>query len=102
MPDELSLGVEEMEETYARAQVNLDFHRFASVKPEFRGERIGYGITIPSNARHAQEAAQFIAFLLGPEGRAVRTFEYFRHIQLVSILLWAPCHPVPGISRSAG
>jgi molybdate/tungstate transport system substrate-binding protein len=71
LPDALNLGVEAMEETYARAQVDLDFRRFASIKPQFRGERIGYGITIPSNARHPQEAVQFVAFLLGPEGRAV-------------------------------
>ncbi|HAE59946.1 MAG TPA: hypothetical protein DCG54_10695, partial [Anaerolineae bacterium] len=49
----------------------LDFRRFASVKPEFRGERIGYGITIPSSAPHPNEAALFIAFLLSPEGRAI-------------------------------
>jgi molybdate/tungstate transport system substrate-binding protein len=71
LPDALNLGAEAMEERYARAQVDLDFRRFASIKPQFRGERIGYGITIPSNAQHPQEAAQFIAFLLGPEGRAV-------------------------------
>ena len=52
-------------------QVDLDFQRFATVKPEFRGERIAYGITIPSNAPHPEEAALFIAFLLGPEGQAV-------------------------------
>jgi molybdate/tungstate transport system substrate-binding protein len=71
LPDALNLGAEAMEETYARAQVTLDFRRFATIKPQFRGEQIGYGITIPSNARHAKEAVQFIAFLLGPEGRAV-------------------------------
>ncbi len=56
-------------------QVNLDFQRFATVKPEFRGERIGYGITIPANAPHPEEAALFIAFLLGPEGRAIMAGE---------------------------
>ena len=77
LPDALNLRVEAMEETYARAQVNLDFRRFASVKPQFQGERIGYGITIPSNAKHAEEAALFIAFLLRPGGRAV--MEEFSH-----------------------
>ncbi len=52
-------------------QVKLDFQRFASVKPVFTGEAIGYGITIPSNAPQPELAARFIAFLLGPEGRAV-------------------------------
>jgi molybdate/tungstate transport system substrate-binding protein len=71
LPDELNLSVAASEERYSRVQVDLDFRRFASIKPQFRGERIGYGITIPSNALHPEEAALFIAFLLGPEGRAV-------------------------------
>ncbi|MBN1579752.1 MAG: tungstate ABC transporter substrate-binding protein WtpA [Anaerolineae bacterium] len=71
LPDELNLSVAELESSYSRVQVNLDFRRFASIKPQFRGERIGYGITIPSNALHPEEAALFIAFLLSPEGRAV-------------------------------
>jgi len=52
-------------------QVRLDFQRFASVKPEFDGEVIGYGVTIPSNAPHPKQAEDLIAFLLGPKGRAV-------------------------------
>ncbi|MBN1933766.1 MAG: tungstate ABC transporter substrate-binding protein WtpA [Anaerolineae bacterium] len=71
LPDALNLGAEGREEAYSRVQVNLDFRRFATIKPQFRGERIGYGITIPSSAPHPEEAALFIAFLLGPEGRAV-------------------------------
>jgi molybdate/tungstate transport system substrate-binding protein len=69
LPEAVNLGAENID--YSSVQVNLDFQRFATVKPEFRGERIGYGITIPSNAPHPKEAALFIAFLLGPEGRAV-------------------------------
>jgi molybdate/tungstate transport system substrate-binding protein len=67
----VNLGAEEYEDIYNTVQVNLDFKRFASVKAEFRGERIGYGITIPSSALHPEEASLFIAFLLGPEGRAI-------------------------------
>jgi molybdate/tungstate transport system substrate-binding protein len=69
LPDALNLGVDGYD--YSKVQVNLDFKRFTSVKPEFRGERIGYAVTIPSNAPHPKEAALFIAFLLGPEGRAI-------------------------------
>ena len=68
LPDEENLGSAEHEADYGRVQVNLDFRRFATVKPKFRGERIGYGITIPANAPHPVEASQFIAFLLGPRG----------------------------------
>lgn len=71
LPDELNLGVEGYESTYNQVLVSLDFQRFATVKPEFRGEQIGYGITIPNNALHSQEAVRFIAFLLGPQGRKI-------------------------------
>jgi len=76
LPDEVNLGMDGMEQVYGKVQVNLDFQRFASVKPVFQGERIGYGITIPSNAPHPQEAELFIAFLLGPEGRALMAADY--------------------------
>ncbi len=71
LPDAINLGEQEYNHTYSTVQVNLDFQRFASVKPQFRGERIGYGITIPSNAPHPIDAELFIAFLLGPEGRSI-------------------------------
>ena len=51
--------------------MRLDFQRFASVKPQFNGEVIGYGVTIPTNAPHPRQAEDLIAFLLGPKGRAV-------------------------------
>jgi molybdate/tungstate transport system substrate-binding protein len=71
LPAEVNLGEPSQEELYKQVQVNLDFQRFATVKPQFRGERIGYGITIPASAPHPKEAAQFIAFLLSPEGRSL-------------------------------
>ncbi len=71
LPNEVNLGEAAFENLYQGVQVNLDFQRFASVKPEFRGERIGYGITIPSSAPHPREAALFIAFLLSSEGRTI-------------------------------
>jgi len=74
LPDALNLGAENTD--YSKVVIDLDFHRFASVKPEFRGERIGYGITIPANAPHPGAAAQFVQFLLGPEGRAIMTRDY--------------------------
>jgi molybdate/tungstate transport system substrate-binding protein len=70
LPDALNLGEAADQQTYSNVQVNEDSQRFASVKPVFRGERIGYGITIPSNAPHPETAALFIRFLLSPEGRA--------------------------------
>ena len=71
LPDEVNMGEAAFENLYKSVQVNLDFRRFATVKPEFRGERIGYGITIPSSSPNPEAAALFIEFLLSPEGRAV-------------------------------
>ncbi len=76
LPDEENLGSAEREADYGRVQVSLDFQRFATVKPKFRGEQIGYGITIPASAPHPAEAEQFISFLLGPQGRAVMEAAY--------------------------
>ena len=58
-------------ETYGTVTVKLDFQRFASVKPEFAGEPIRYGATIPTNAREPEAAALLLAFLLGPEGQRI-------------------------------
>jgi len=69
LPDELNLGSPEID--YSKVLVTMDFQRFQTVQPEFRGERIGYGITIPSNSPHPEEAELFIAFLLSEEGRAI-------------------------------
>ncbi len=71
LPEALNLGAPAQSERYRQVAIRLDFQRFASVKPEFRGDVIGYGITIPSNAPHPDLATQFVAFLLGPEGRRV-------------------------------
>jgi molybdate/tungstate transport system substrate-binding protein len=71
LPDAVNLGFDQYVDRYKQVQVRLDFQRFFSVKPEFEGDVIGYGVTIPSNAPHPQQAEEFIAFLLGREGRAV-------------------------------
>jgi molybdate/tungstate transport system substrate-binding protein len=76
LPETVNMGEAAFESAYEAVQVDLDFRRFVTVEPQFRGERIGYGITIPSNAPHPQEAALFIAFLLGPEGRAIMEADY--------------------------
>jgi len=69
LPAPLNMG--DAHTPYDHVQVHLDFRRFSSVQPQFRGTRISYGITIPTNAQHAPEAALFIAFLLGPQGQAI-------------------------------
>ncbi len=71
LPPDIHLGDPALADYYGRVAVKLDFQRFASVKPEFPGEPIRYGATIPSNARHPEAAVAFLAYLLGPEGQRI-------------------------------
>jgi molybdate/tungstate transport system substrate-binding protein len=71
LPPQIHLGAEQYQDLYRQVTVKLDFQRFASVKPEFIGETIGYGVTVPENASHPREAETFVGFLLGPDGRKV-------------------------------
>jgi ABC-type molybdate transport system substrate-binding protein len=56
--------------------VELEFQRFAEVVPEFEGALIIYGITIPRNAPHQQEAIKFLEYLLSPEGQHILSENY--------------------------
>jgi molybdate/tungstate transport system substrate-binding protein len=76
LPDEVNLGEPAFADFYKKVEVDLDFQRFATLKPKVCGEQIGYGITIPSSAPHPKEAALFIAFLLSPQGREIMLKQY--------------------------
>jgi molybdate/tungstate transport system substrate-binding protein len=73
LPPEINLGSTEPEYVnwYEQVKVKLDFQRFQSVKPEFNGEPIVYGITIPENAPHRELAIEFVKFVVGPQGQEV-------------------------------
>jgi molybdate/tungstate transport system substrate-binding protein len=71
LPDTLNLGAAGRADWYGRFGVALDFRRFSSVEPVFDGEPITYAATVPVNAPHPDEAAEFLAFLLGEEGRGL-------------------------------
>ncbi|MBN2559713.1 MAG: tungstate ABC transporter substrate-binding protein WtpA [Phycisphaerae bacterium] len=71
LPGAVNMGSEAYANVYGRVEVQLDFQRFASVDPVFPAEFIGYGITIPASSAHPDLAAEFIAFMLGPEGEAI-------------------------------
>ncbi len=75
-PDAINLGTAAQSQSYGKVVIKLDFRRFASLKPVFRGEPIGYGITIPSNAPQPELARRFIEFLLGPQGRQIMQQNY--------------------------
>ena len=76
LPDEINLGSAEHAQDYSNVVIKLDFRRFASVKPVFKGEPIGYGVTIPSNALQPELARRFIEFILGPQGRQIMQQNY--------------------------
>jgi molybdate/tungstate transport system substrate-binding protein len=71
LPPQIDLGDPEYADLYASVEVRIDMQRFKTVKPVFRGEVIGYGVTVPTNAPDAPAAEQFVAFLLGPTGRRI-------------------------------
>ena len=71
LPNEINMGSPANEADYQQVKVLLDFQRFATVKPEFTGELIGYGLTIPANAPQPALAEAYIQFLLSDEGRAI-------------------------------
>jgi len=76
LPPEINLSEAEYSELYKQVNCRLDFQRFSSVKPEFTGQPIIYGITIPRNAPHYEEAVRFLEFLLGPEGQQILRQNY--------------------------
>jgi molybdate/tungstate transport system substrate-binding protein len=71
LPPEINLGSSAQAEFYGRVKCVMEFQRFATVQPEFTGEPIVYGITIPGNAPHADIALEYLEFLLGEEGRKI-------------------------------
>ena len=71
LPDEINLGNPIFNDNYARVTVKLDFQRFASLKPVFEGQTIGYGLVIPENAQNPAGAEKFIEFMYGPTGQDI-------------------------------
>ncbi len=71
LPQQIDLGSQRYAAQYAKVAVSIAFQRFASVKPLFVGAPIAYAVTIPSTAQNPAQAVRFIAFLLGPRGRAI-------------------------------
>jgi molybdate/tungstate transport system substrate-binding protein len=76
LPAEIDLSSEICSTEYRRVAVRLDFQRFASITPSFEGQPIIYGITIPVNASHYDEAVRFLEFLLGHEGQQILRQNY--------------------------
>jgi molybdate/tungstate transport system substrate-binding protein len=71
LPPEIDLSSRDFADRYAQVVVKMDFQRFASITPEFRGEPIQYAVTIPTNSPHRDAAIQFVEFLLGSDGQTI-------------------------------
>jgi len=76
LPAEIDLSSSAFADLYAKVAVKMDFQRFASINPEFRGEPIQYALTIPSNALHPEAAMEFVEFLLGADGQTIFAESY--------------------------
>lgn len=73
LPSEIDLSNPQYAADYAKVVVHTKSGALTA-KP------IVYAITIPTNAPHAAAAAQFVAFVLGPEGRAISERNGFRSL----------------------
>lgn len=71
LPPEINLGSDAFESLGYELRVKIDYQRFASLIPDFVCQEILYGITIPENSPHREEALRYTEFLLGPEGRRI-------------------------------
>jgi molybdate/tungstate transport system substrate-binding protein len=76
LPSPINLGSVDYRSEYQKVSVKMDFQRFASVLPEFRGERIVYAATIPANAPHPNQAVDYLAYVLGSEGQKTLQANY--------------------------
>jgi molybdate/tungstate transport system substrate-binding protein len=69
--DEINLGNPQFESFYNHVTVRFEHQRFATIGLDREGKTIYYGLTIPTNAAHADLAVDFIKFLLSEEGRGI-------------------------------
>ncbi len=84
LPDAINMGSQANQATYESVEVRLDFQRFSTVEPEFKGEMIEYGLTIPANSPNPELAEEYIRFLLGPEGREIMTANHHSILDTVT------------------
>jgi molybdate/tungstate transport system substrate-binding protein len=71
LPPEINLGSDDFQNLEYDLRVKIDYERFASLIPEFVCQEVLYGVTIPENSPHSEEALDYLKFLLGPEGQRI-------------------------------
>ncbi|MGD2246373.1 MAG: tungstate ABC transporter substrate-binding protein WtpA [Candidatus Aminicenantes bacterium] len=72
LPDEINLSSKAHADFYKRASVEIYGNNQGELIPR-RGTPIVYGLTIPKTARSPHLAAQFVGFVLSPEGQKIMT-----------------------------
>ena len=70
LPEQINLGSFKYESFYSQASIKISGKTPGSFI-EKQGKPMVYGITIPRNSPSPELASQFVAFVLGPEGRKV-------------------------------
>lgn len=96
LPAAVNLGDPALEAEYATASVSVpDFRGGSETMP---GTVVSFGVTIPREARSTAEARDFLALLLGPEGRAALAESSIRPLEPPRTEVWgAP--PPPEVPR---
>jgi len=70
LPDEVNLSQASRAALYDKAVVSVSGKKPGSTMVH-RGKPIVYGVTVPSNAEHAESGKAFVRFLLSQEGKAI-------------------------------
>ena len=70
LPNEVDLSSEDFADLYSTAVVDVTGSEPDTVST-LTGEAIVYGVTVPSNAPHPDEALDFVELMLGTEGQAI-------------------------------
>lgn len=74
LPAEINLSDPRLAKSYARAAVH-------TANGDLTGKPIVYALTIPANAPHPEAAAQFVAFVLGKQGRKILQEDGFETLE---------------------
>jgi len=91
LPPEINLSRQDLADRYAAVQVAVRMKQGQGSAP-IVGAPVAYGLTIPSHATHAAEAARFLAFFFGEGGQRLllrRGFHPLAHVQC------SPCAGLP-------
>jgi molybdate/tungstate transport system substrate-binding protein len=94
LPDEIDLSNPSLAAWYAKASVRLPGVG-GKDSLEFPGEPIVYALTVPTRAPHPQAAAEFVRFVLSPEGKVIIRENGFTLLERP--LVSGPGKPPPGL-----